>query len=179
MDKWWIFFCRMGICPLFVQCFNCGVKACLSNWLLGSPFKMSTSFFWSWGQWTLAVWSHPLKIVLSELKRYWNQTNKCMVSTNNMLEKSSSNATGDQNFLELKRLRLSWCHVKTFPMTLWQAKDELGFLRIQQFAYAVFFTKKNSLPINSNTNEESILALKMMINALSVMVHGLMSPRDT
>ena len=79
---------------------------------------------------------------------------------------------------ELKRIRLSWCHVKTFPMTLWQAEDELGFLRIQQFVYAVFFTNVFSLPINSNTNKESILGLKMMINALSVMAHGFMSPRD-
>ena len=80
---------------------------------------------------------------------------------------------------ELKRLRLTWCHVKTFPMTLWQAEDELGFARIQQFVYAVFFTNVFSLPMNSNTNKESILALKMIINALSVMVHGLMTPRDT
>ena len=80
---------------------------------------------------------------------------------------------------ELKRIRLTWCHVKTFPMTLWQAEDELGFSRIQQFVYAVFFTNVFSLPINSNTNEESIMALKMIINALSVMVHGLMTPRDT
>ena len=78
---------------------------------------------------------------------------------------------------ELMRLKLSWCHVKTFPMMLWQAEDKYGFARIQQSVYT--FTNILSLPIYSNTNKESILALKMMINALSVMVHGLMSPRDT
>ena len=80
---------------------------------------------------------------------------------------------------ELMRLRLSWCSVKTFPMTLWQVEDELGFAMIQQFVYTVFFTKVFCLPTNSNTKEESILALKMMINALHVMVQGLITARDT
>ena len=45
--------------------------------------------------------------------------------------------------------------------------------------YMEFFIQVWKKPRNSNTSDESLLALKMMVNALAVMLNGLMSVRYT
>ena len=67
--------------------------------------------------------------------------------------------------------------MKTLPKTLWLAEDELGFSCILLFAYGQFFLNIK-LREGSNISKGTLLSMRQMLIALSVMVALLMLPKE-
>lgn len=78
---------------------------------------------------------------------------------------------------EISDMRLDWCKVKKLPKKQWLAEDVLGLSRIMPFIYSQFFFNL-SIPESSDTTEDTLHAIRQLLNALHVMTSLLMSKRE-